>query len=1046
MKDQTTPQSTVGIFTFPEIKVTGNLAVDTNVLFVDSTSNKVGLGTSAPDNKLTVQETGNLAAAALYASNTSVDLLKIQSTNASGYSSIGFFNDSSTKVGGFGYANAAGGTLGQRIYFYGVTKDLVFSTDNGTTVNLTIKNTTGNIGVNQIDPGYQFEVYKAATGLGGQIVTHNPTEAVGNYTGLGFALGNVKDTYQKGGIYYNSIAGQFGRGDIQFVQNSIANSSNANLSHTVMTLTNSGNLGIGTTTPAQKLHVEGIIRSGSDAVNGEIRSNQAASGGDFYIALKTSSGKSGLFRSNTDFFNYYDTSTGDTVFDATYTGSKLIFKIQGTEKVRIDNSGNLGIGTTAPSEKLDIQVTSGNPNIRLTSQQNGTASSSIIYRSSTTPVERGRFVFSTNPASPYPADLTWQVERTGTQKLFFIDGSSGNVGIRTTGPLTPLHTVYPYSRTDTTDRSVFTLSSNDASPSTLANKLTISSIGHATDQVNRKWNFQTSISSTNAGSLNLQPYGGNVGVGTTSPNQKLQIVGASNAGNLSLIASTLGYSANAGQSIYFGQTAGGLNYFDEARISGFTKTGGGGVLAFYTNASEKLRIDSNGNVGIGTSTPSTALHVNGAGTFNGSTVRIDVNGSNPMLLGYGAGGDAYAGIWLGQSSPSFSNYAFLCGAGDSYFNAPLNGRLQFRVSNATYMVVDANGVSIPGVGNVSNPTTQQLTIIPSSTTKKGIVVEGLVSQTANLQEWQDSAGTALSVVNASGNFGIGTTAPGYQLQVQGTGLATDGILITTSAYTSVPNPGSVSNKIILNPRGFGMSVDGATLSAGFQPGLGIGLAANRNTPALALKNGPTYTALAIESGYLTIGKATGNKPIDVKGTIRSTSDAGSIYETLVDIVATEYQGLNYSSGGLEVNGVKAAVGYGMIGSMKYYGGAGTDATSGWAFKSNGSLGTSTLALSSAQMVMNYSGNVGIGTTAPSSKLHIIGTTEQFRAGYDVSNYYSTTVGSTGTVTFNAVGSESKFVFSDNIELTQTVTTEAVTSDTTVTIVINGTTYKLLAKA
>jgi hypothetical protein len=98
------------------------------------------------------------------------------------------------------------------------------------------------------------------------------------------------------------------------------------------------------------------------------------------------------------------------------------------------------------------------------------------------------------------------------------------------------------------------------------------------------------------------------------------------------------------------------------------------------------------------------------------------------------------------------------------------------------------------------------------------------------------------------------------------------------------------------------------------------------------------------------------------------------------------------------------------------------------------------------MRITNAGNVGIGTASPSARLHTISTTEQLRVGYDVSNYFNATVGSTGTTTFNAVGSGAKFVFSDNVELTQTVTTEVVVSDTTVTMVINGTTYKLLAKA
>jgi len=64
--------------------------------------------------------------------------------------------------------------------------------------------------------------------------------------------------------------------------------------------------------------------------------------------------------------------------------------------------------------------------------------------------------------------------------------------------------------------------------------------------------------------------------------------------------------------------------------------------------------------------------------------------------------------------------------------------------------------------------------------------------------------------------------------------------------------------------------------------------------------------------------------------------------------------------------------------------------------------------------------VGIGMaaigTVPSAKLHVIEITEQLRLGYDTSNYFSTTVGSTGGVTFDAVGSGAGFTFSDSITL------------------------------
>ena len=60
--------------------------------------------------------------------------------------------------------------------------------------------------------------------------------------------------------------------------------------------------------------------------------------------------------------------------------------------------------------------------------------------------------------------------------------------------------------------------------------------------------------------------------------------------------------------------------------------------------------------------------------------------------------------------------------------------------------------------------------------------------------------------------------------------------------------------------------------------------------------------------------------------------------------------------------------------------------------------------------------VAIGHTSPSAAFHVIKTTEQLRLGYDGSNYFSTTVGSTGGVTFDAVGSGAGFTFSDDVTL------------------------------
>ncbi|MES2395821.1 MAG: hypothetical protein V4549_07450 [Bacteroidota bacterium] len=102
--------------------------------------------------------------------------------------------------------------------------------------------------------------------------------------------------------------------------------------------------------------------------------------------------------------------------------------------------------------------------------------------------------------------------------------------------------------------------------------------------------------------------------------------------------------------------------------------------------------------------------------------------------------------------------------------------------------------------------------------------------------------------------------------------------------------------------------------------------------------------------------------------------------------------------------------------------AGTNATitRGWAARFLGNF--------------NVSGSSYFGDTsiAPLAVIHAVKTTEQLRLGYDASNYYSTTVGSTGGVTFNAVGAGSVFTFSDAVDLANNsvAVTQALNDSTT----------------
>lgn len=183
-----------------------------------------------------------------------------------------------------------------------------------------------------------------------------------------------------------------------------------------------GNVGIGTTSPGETFQVSGTIGAGNNlntnggsTVMGELRSYQANTN-PLYLSLKTDTGKSGLFRSNAGFFNYYDTSNGNTVLDVPFAGASLLLNTQGTNRVTILSSGNVGIGTTSPTASLHIKAGSATANrapIKLTSGVNLTTpesgaiefSSSRLYFTPSTTRETIAFMSDITSASHAPVTI-----------------------------------------------------------------------------------------------------------------------------------------------------------------------------------------------------------------------------------------------------------------------------------------------------------------------------------------------------------------------------------------------------------------------------------------------------------------------------------------------------------------------------------------------------------------------------------------------------------------------------------------------------------------
>lgn len=118
------------------------------------------------------------------------------------------------------------------------------------------------------------------------------------------------------------------------------------------------------------------------------------------------------------------------------------------------------------------------------------------------------------------------------------------------------------------------------------------------------------------------------------------------------------------------------------------------------------------------------------------------SGNNNIGIGISAGNLHYYGssnIFIGDniSSPQFTISNFM------------------SIGNLIFASGGFGTATTVGIGNVGigNPTpTAKLHIVGTSGTTKGLIVQSVSGQTANLQEWSNSSGTALSYIDASGKL------------------------------------------------------------------------------------------------------------------------------------------------------------------------------------------------------------------------------------------------------------------------------------------------------
>lgn len=295
-----------------------------------------------------------------------------------------------------------------------------------------------------------------------------------------------------------------------------------------------------------------------------------------------------------------------------------------------------------------------------------------------------------------------------------------------------------------------------------------------------------------------------IGIGTASPSAKLHLVGSS-------------YPELRVEST---NTSGGV-FTSKSSAKSWQMYTNNTALAFEeVGAGEKLRIAAGGNVGIGTTSPGTLLHVSGT-TGTASVTLQNTTGGNSMY-------------WQAYDADTFEHY---------YSNA--SGYYQIRATQARVLGISASNVVL--------------------------TVKGAASQTTNLQEWQNSSGTVLASITSGGLFKAVTGSYNFTLGYDG-GQAdmnfTGGTTLTANAafYLSpTQEDAQVVGLRVENGDGIGTASSAIQFGCGGQPTLGKGVIGFLNRSVwgqgdfyFAINNTAGHAAGGIADTLMTLQGSTGN--------------------------------------------------------------------------------------------------------------------------------------------------------------------------------------------